>query len=117
MAAAFILRFQEPLAQGCADDVSTSTATLTKIATEQSDFDSSEGSFNSISRNSLRAGTMTGTFVQTEQDDRDRTANDRTIPCSQHELSTKTITAVQAEETDDDYGSTSCRIVPKGSSF
>jgi hypothetical protein len=113
MATAFVLRFQEECEPDNVAGVIAGTMTTTKTCTEQPDSDPTQAEYTALSRAALRAGTVTNTRMETEQGDTDRSGGPHAIPRHPIEMATKTITAVQAEATDDDPGRIQNQILPR----
>ncbi len=66
-----------------------------------------------VSGDDVSAGTMTGTAVQTEQSDKDRTSNCHGVPRPSIDMGTTTVTNIRAEASDDDPGRIQNQIVPR----
>lgn len=113
MATAFVLRFQEECEPDGIAGVIAGTMTKTKTCTEQPDSDPRHAEYTALSRVALSAGTVTNTRMETEQGDKDRSSDSHAIPRQPIEMATKTITAVQAEATDDDPGRIQNQILPR----
>ena len=75
------------------------TATKTSVAREQADTDPARSSYSAMG-----SGTLTFTNVATEQRDADRPSGSTALPRTPIEMGTKTLTAVQAEASDNDPG-------------